>query len=136
MRSSKAASARLALGTSLLLGSALVDSKGPCAGCWQAGAVCKAIAWGGRGGSQGTPVPGQSVLEEGGARAPCTGVSRVEESSSGLAAVAELWVKMLFALEGYISPQQFASLLIFQRSSSLTPKQWGYVVLERPLATP
>lgn len=72
----------------------------------------------------------------GGARAPCTGVSRVEESSSGLAAVAELWVKMLFALEGYISPQQFASLLIFQRSSSLTPKQWGYVVLERPLATP
>lgn len=91
----------------------------------------KPLLGGGRSGD-----PDQSVLEEGGAQAPCTGVSRVEESSSGSAAGAELWVKMLFALGGYISPQQSVSLLVFQRSSSLTPKQWGYVVLEQPLATP
>lgn len=33
------------------------------------------------------------------------------------------------------SPRQSSILLLFQRSPSLTPKQWDFVVLEQPLAT-
>lgn len=88
-------------------------------------------------GGQGTPLPGQPVLGVRGVGPVSWGFQcgkilrgfRHRGSAAGEAALCPGG----FSLP--CSPQQPQSPLLFQRPSSLTPNQWGFVVLERPLAT-